>query len=305
MTVDSTLKRKSTNRFREVEKIGEGTYGTVFKAYDTISEMRVAVKKIRQFEYDEYYGISTTSIREIATLKELNHQNVVKLYDVFNEKNRLYLVFEFCDSDLKQLMDKDPNLNQDRRLIKYYLNQLITGIAYCHQRGVLHRDLKPENILVDQSRKIIKVADFGLARSFSIPFECLTDEVVTLWYRAPEILLGMSNYGTPIDIWAIGCIFAEMLTGKPLFPGISEIDELYKIFYLLGTPNNTVWPDVTELPDFSGFFPNWHKNRLKDYMHDVGELEFDLLSRMLILDPSKRISARSALQHPIFSEIYS
>jgi len=118
MTVDSTLERKSTNRFREVEKIGEGTYGTVFKAYDTISEIKVAVKKIRQHEHYEYHGISSTSMREIAILKELNHQNVVKLYDVFHEKNRLYLVFEFCDFDLKQLMDQVPNLNQNRRLIK-------------------------------------------------------------------------------------------------------------------------------------------------------------------------------------------
>jgi cyclin-dependent kinase 2 len=298
--MESSIERINLGRFSEIEKIGEGTYGTVYRAIDSSTKKTVAIKKIRCHE--ENCGISPTSMREIAILKELNHQNVVKLYDAFNENKRLYLVFEYCDLDLKQLMDKMHNFGLNIQLRKHYLYQIVVGITYCHQRGVLHRDLKPENLLIDQLQNIIKVADFGLARILSIPLSYYTDEVVTLWYRAPEILLGMRNYETPVDLWSIGCIFAEMIIGKPLFPGTSEIDQLYKIFYMLGTPTEIIWPNVTHLQDFSDSFPKWSKNRLRDCMPEIEDVEFDIISRMLEFDPLKRITARNALKHPIFTQ---
>eukprot|EP01018_Ginkgo_biloba_P020448 Gb_39785 [translate_table: standard] len=138
-----------------------------------------------------------------------------------------------------------------------FLYQILRGIAYCHSHRVLHRDLKPQNLLIDRQSNALKLADFGLARAFGIPVRTFTHEVVTLWYRAPEILLGSRHYSTPVDVWSVGCIFAEMVNQRPLFPGDSEIDELFKIFRVLGTPNEETWPGVTSLPDFKSAFPKW------------------------------------------------
>ena len=134
--------------------------------------------------------------------------------------------------------------------VQSYLKQLLLGIAYCHSHRVLHRDLKPQNLLIDRNNNALKLADFGLARAFGIPIRTYTHEVVTLWYRAPEILLGSKHYSTPVDVWSIGCIFSEMSNQRPLFPGDSEIDQLYKIFQMLGTPDEENWPEVSHLPDY-------------------------------------------------------
>ena len=155
---------------------------------------------------------------------------------------------------------------------------------------------------------LLKIADFGLARAFSIPLPVYTHEVVTLWYRAPEVLLGQKQYSIPIDVWSIGCIFAEMITKRPLFPGDSEIDQLYKIFQLLGTPNNEVWNNVTELPEFRPTFPKWRAKPLESVLSQEGKLlvdreGIDLLQQMLYYEPSKRVSARKALDHPYFNSI--
>eukprot|EP00825_Cyclidium_porcatum_P052480 TRINITY_DN995_c0_g3_i2.p3 TRINITY_DN995_c0_g3~~TRINITY_DN995_c0_g3_i2.p3 ORF type:complete len:220 (+),score=54.91 TRINITY_DN995_c0_g3_i2:95-754(+) len=178
------------------------------------------------------------------------------------------------------------------------------GVAECHSKRTLHRDLKPQNILISKNDEV-KVADFGLSRTFSIPTRPYTHEVVTLWYRAPEILLGAIDYCTPVDIWAIGCIFVEMVTKKPLFTGDSEIDQIYRIFRILGTPNEEVWPNVTQHKDFKVTFPNWPKNRIEDVVQNlnISKSGLDLLYRMLRYDPCDRISAKSALQHPYFNDL--
>jgi cyclin-dependent kinase 2 len=184
-----------------------------------------------------------------------------------------------------------------------FLYQILCGIAYCHSHRVLHRDLKPQNLLIDRSSNSLKLADFGLARAFGIPVRTFTHEVVTLWYRAPEILLGSRQYSTPVDVWSVGCIFAEMINQRPLFPGDSEIDELFKIFRIMGTPNEDTWPGVTSLPDFKSAFPKWPSQDLATLVPNLEPAGLDILSSMLRLDPSRRITARGALEHEYFKDI--
>eukprot|EP00882_Tetradesmus_deserticola_P018983 GHRQ01020422.1.p1 GENE.GHRQ01020422.1~~GHRQ01020422.1.p1 ORF type:complete len:196 (+),score=54.30 GHRQ01020422.1:883-1470(+) len=170
--------------------------------------------------------------------------------------------------------------------------------------SILHRDLKPQNLLIDRQHNQLKLADFGLARAFGIPVRAYTHEVVTLWYRSPEILLGAKTYSTPVDIWSIGCIFVEMINHRPLFPGDSEIDELHKIFMKLGTPDESVWPGVRNLPDYKDTFPRWRPQPLQDMCPNLRDpLGLDLLGRMLVYDPQMRITARQALQHQYFHDI--
>jgi len=188
------------------------------------------------------------------------------------------------------------------QLIKSYTFQMLQGIAYCHAHRVLHRDLKPQNLLIDRNGTL-KLADFGLARAFGIPVRTYTHEVVTLWYRAPEILLGSKHYSTPVDLWSIGCIFAEMIMGRPIFAGDSEIDELFRIFRVLGTPNEQSWPGVTQLPDYKPTFPVWNARPLGEVMKGVEGSSLDLLAQTLVYEPSKRCSAKAAMQHPYFHDL--
>ncbi|KAI4486131.1 hypothetical protein M0802_012551 [Mischocyttarus mexicanus] len=216
------------DNFIKIEKIGEGTYGVVYKGKHKKSGDIVAMKKIRLESDDE--GVPSTAIREISILKELKHPNIVTLIDVLMEENRLYLIFEYLTMDLKKYFDNlGTNVMVEPKMVKSYLFQITRAILFCHKRRILHRDLKPQNLLIG-AKGVIKVADFGLGRAFGIPVRVYTHEVVTLWYRAPEILLGSSRYSCAIDVWSIGCIFAEMVMKKPLFQGDSEIDQLFRIF---------------------------------------------------------------------------
>ncbi|KAJ0435148.1 putative Cell division control protein 2 B, protein kinase CMGC-CDK-Pl family [Helianthus annuus] len=233
----------------------------------------------------------------------MQHGNIVKLQDVVHSDKRLYLVFEYLDLDLKKHMDSCPEFSKDPHLVKMFLYQILRGIAYCHSHRVLHRDLKPQNLLIDRRTNALKLADFGLARAFGIPVRTFTHEVVTLWYRAPEILLGSRHYSTPVDVWSVGCIFAEMVNQRPLFPGESEIDELFKIFRIMGTPNEDTWHGVTSLPDFKSAFPKWSSKDLATIVPNLEKPGLDLLRKMLCLDPSRRITARAALEHEYFKDI--
>ncbi|XP_062098982.1 cell division control protein 2 homolog 2 [Humulus lupulus] len=289
------------DQYEKVEKIGEGTYGVVYKARDRVTNKTIALKKIRLEQEDE--GVPSTAIREISLLKEMQHGNIVRLQDVVHSEKRLYLVFEYLDLDLKKFMDSSPNFSKDLQQIRLFLYQILRGIAYCHSHRVLHRDLKPQNLLIDRSNNALKLADFGLARAFGIPVRTFTHEVVTLWYRAPEILLGSRHYSTPVDIWSVGCIFAEMLNQRPLFPGDSEIDELFKIFRILGTPTEDTWPGVCSLPDYKSSFPKWPSKDIASVVPNLESAGVDLLSKMLRLDPVKRITARGALEHEYFKDI--
>jgi cyclin-dependent kinase len=287
-------------RYQKLEKIGEGTYGVVYKAKDRKSGKIIALKRIRLEAEDE--GIPSTAIREISLLKELRHPNIVRLFDVVHAEKTLTLVFEYLDQDLKKYLDVCEH-GLDINIVKSFLFQLLTGVAYCHHHRVLHRDLKPQNLLINREGEL-KLADFGLARAFGIPVRSYTHEVVTLWYRAPDVLLGSRKYSTPVDIWSVGCIFAEMVIGTPLFKGTTEESQLEMIFRYLGTPNETTYPTFHELPDYREDFPVFPApaclHALVPKLEDVG---VDLLAKMLEYDPAKRISAASARQHPFFVDL--
>ncbi|EIM84986.1 Pkinase-domain-containing protein [Stereum hirsutum FP-91666 SS1] len=289
-------------RYAKLEKIGAGTYGVVYKARDVNTEQIVALKKIRLEAEDE--GVPSTAIREISLLKELKNDNVVRLLDIVHADQKLYLVFEFLDVDLKKYMELGNNSGQpiSLDLCKKFTHQLTSGLLYCHSHRILHRDLKPQNLLIDKYNNL-KLADFGLARAFGIPMRTYTHEVVTLWYRAPEVLLGSRQYSTAIDMWSVGCIFAEMvMRGNPLFPGDSEIDQIFKIFRILGTPNDETWPGIRALPDYKPTFPQWSKQDLGEQVPYLDRAGLDLLQQTLAYDAARRISAKRAMKHPYFAD---
>nr|XP_019959098.1 PREDICTED: cyclin-dependent kinase 1-like [Paralichthys olivaceus] len=262
--------------YLKIEKIGEGTYGVVYKGRHKATGQVVAMKKIRLESEEE--GVPSTAVREVSLLQELKHPNVVRLLDVLMQESRLYLIFEFLSMDLKKYLDSIPSGQyMDPMLVKSYLYQILEGIYFCHCHRVLHRDLKPQNLLID-NKGVIKLADFGLARAFGVPVRVYTHEVVTLWYRAPEVLLGSPRYSTPVDVWSTGTIFAELATKKPLFHGDSEIDQLFRIFRTLGTPNNDVWPDVESLPDYKNTFPKWKAGNLSSMVKTLDKNGLDLLA---------------------------
>jgi len=288
------------DKYQKMERVGEGTYGVVYKAKDKQTGELLALKKIRLEVEDE--GIPSTAIREISLLKQLQHPNIVRLYDVVHTDKKLTLVFEFLDQDLKKYLDACGEAGLDSCTIKSFLYQLLKGIGYCHQHRVLHRDLKPQNLLINLDGEL-KLADFGLARAFGIPVRNYTHEVVTLWYRAPDVLMGSRKYSTQVDIWSVGCIFAEMANGRPLFPGQSESDQLMKIFATLGTPTLKSWPGMAALPEYKAEFMVYQPINPKKMCRKLDSAGRDLLNRMLQYEPQKRISAEDAMQHPYFKDL--
>eukprot|EP00879_Flechtneria_rotunda_P022680 GHRR01023952.1.p1 GENE.GHRR01023952.1~~GHRR01023952.1.p1 ORF type:complete len:356 (+),score=62.70 GHRR01023952.1:575-1642(+) len=214
-------------RYERLQELGSGSYAVVYKARNRETDEVIALKKLR-FGFDEQ-GLPSSTLREISLLKELRHPNIVELKDIIYGfgTNNVYVVLECLDCDLRDLLDKDQQL--DVWQIKSFLHQVLSAVHHAHMHCVMHRDLKPQNILVDSSHTRVKVADFGLARSFLPPFKAYTDKVVTLWYRAPELLLGVTSYSSAIDVWSVGCILAEMLNREPLFRAESEIGLLHKV----------------------------------------------------------------------------
>ncbi|CAL1398440.1 unnamed protein product [Linum trigynum] len=325
-------------KYEKLEKVGEGTYGKVYKAKDKSTGQLVALKKTR-LEMDEE-GIPPTALREVSLLQMLSQSlYVVRLLSVEHvdaaansrghtddddedlthrrrhdakkgnttadpdRKSNLYLVFEYLDTDLKKFIDshrKGPNPRPlPPTLIQSFLFQLCKGVAHCHSHGVLHRDLKPQNLLLDQDKGILKIADLGLGRAFTVPLKSYTHEIVTLWYRAPEVLLGSTHYSTAVDMWSVGCIFAEMVRRQALFPGDSEFQQLLHIFRLLGTPTEKDWPGVTSLRDWH-VYPQWEPQNFARAVPSLGPDGLDLLSKMLKYNPAERISAKAAMDHPYF-----
>ncbi|XP_044736363.1 cyclin-dependent kinase 14 isoform X2 [Chrysoperla carnea] len=286
----------------KLEQLGEGSYATVFKGYSNLTNQVVALKEIRLQEEE---GAPFTAIREASLLKELKHTNIVTLHDIVHTRETLTFVFEYVHTDLSQYMERHPG-GLVCNNVRLFLFQLLRGLAYCHKRRVLHRDVKPQNLLISEIGEL-KLADFGLARAKSVPSHTYSHEVVTLWYRPPDVLLGSTEYSTSLDMWGVGCIFVEMLTGVPTFPGVRDIyDQLVKIFKMLGTPGEEEWPGVTRLPGYKPERLGWYRSRPLGVcwprLHDT-PLGESMAEALLQLDPDKRIDAASALQHPYFSKL--
>lgn len=272
----------------------------VFKGRNRQTGELVALKEIH---LDSEEGTPSTAIREISLMKELKHENIVLLHDVIHTENKLMLVFEYMDKDLKKYMDARGDRGAlDPPTIKSFMYHLLRGIAFCHENRVLHRDLKPQNLLIN-TRGVLKLADFGLARAFGIPVNTFSNEVVTLWYRAPDVLLGSRTYSTSIDIWSAGCIMAEMYTGRPLFPGTTNEDQLQKIFRLMGTPSERSWPGISQFPEYKANFPVYATQDLRHILPQIDQVGLSLLNSMLQLRPEMRISAATALNHPWFNDL--
>jgi len=297
--------------YDRTDMIGQGAYGIVYKGVKQDTGETVAIKRIPFADSTPEGGVPCNVIREISLLRELDHPNVVQLLDIIQASpGGLYLVFEYVTHDLKTYMDQfqtsddiTERVGLSVQTIRSFLRQIIAGVGNCHTYRILHRDLKPHNLLITGDGKQVKLADFGLARLSAIPNGPYTFEVVTLWYRAPELLLGANRYSTAVDVWSIGCIFAEMATGMPLFPGRSDIDQLFKIFQRRGTPTADMWPAVLRLPHYNSEFPSWRERPITDCVPLSccgGHPGADLLTKLLLYDPDRRIACKAALQHPFF-----
>ena len=296
---------RSVSEFLCKNRIEEGTYGVVYRAQDKKTQEIVALKKLKM--ENEKEGFPITSLREINTLLISQHPNVVTVREIVVGSNidQIFIVMDFIEHDLKSLMEfmrkkKQVFLPGE---VKCLMVQLLRAIHHLHDNWILHRDLKSSNILLSHNG-ILKIADFGLAREYGSPLKAYTAIVVTLWYRAPELLLGMKNYSTHIDVWSLGCIFGELLLMEPLFPGKSETDELNQIFKLLGTPSEKCWAGFNQLPGAKVKFVDNPVSSLRKKFPErmLSEAGLDLLKELLTYDPQKRITCEEALDSSYFKE---
>uniref|UniRef100_A0A8B9RLV9 cyclin-dependent kinase n=1 Tax=Astyanax mexicanus TaxID=7994 RepID=A0A8B9RLV9_ASTMX len=293
---------RSVEEFQCLNRIEEGTYGVVYRAKDKKTDEIVALKRLKMEKEKE--GFPITSLREINTILKAQHTNIVTVREIVVGSNmdKIYIVMNYVEHDLKSLMEtmKQPFLPGE---VKTLMIQLLRGVRHLHDNWILHRDLKTSNLLLSH-KGILKIGDFGLAREYGSPLKPYTPVVVTLWYRSPDLLLGAKEYSTAVDMWSVGCIFGELLTQKPLFPGKSEIDQINKIFKDLGSPSEKIWPGYNELPavkkmTFTEYPYNNLRKRFGALLSDQG---FDLMNKFLTYCPAKRISADEALKHEYFRE---
>jgi len=293
------MTQSKPTRYEKVEFLGEGQFATVYKAKDLQNKNNiVAVKKIKLGNRAEAKdGINRTALREIKLLRELQHENIIGLLDVFGQKSNISLVFDFMETDLEVII-KDTNIVLTQPHIKSYMIMTLQGLEYLHSLWILHRDLKPNNLLIDKNG-ILKIGDFGLAKSFGSPSREYTHQVVTRWYRCPELLYGSRLYGVGVDMWAVGCILAELLLRVPFLPGDSDLDQLSKIFETLGTPTEEMWPGMTSLPDYINFkdFPGIP---LSECFSAAQDDLLAVISGLLTYNPVTRLSATKTLQLPFF-----
>ncbi|CAL8464693.1 g4228 [Coccomyxa elongata] len=284
------------NRYKVVRQLGDGTYGSVWKAINRETNAVVAIKKMKRkfYSWEE-----CMALREVKSLRKLSHPSIVKLKEVIRERDELFFVFEYMDCNLYQMMKEQAELMPEAK-VREWTFQILRGLVHIHKHGYFHRDLKPENLLVHKDT--VKIADFGLAREIRSrpPF---TDYVSTRWYRAPEVLLRCKSYGPPVDLFAVGAIIAELFTLRPLFPGASEADELYKICSIMGSPTAATWPEGLVLAASMGFrFPQCQPTPLAAMVPQASPAALDLIASLCHWDPAKRPTAAQALQHPFFQE---
>ncbi|KAG9144507.1 hypothetical protein Leryth_010728 [Lithospermum erythrorhizon] len=291
---------RCTDSYEKISKIGQGTYSTVYRARDLITNKIVAMKKVK------FVNMDPESVRfmarEISILRRLDHPNVMKLEALVTSRisGSLYLVFEYMEHDLAGLL-ASPNVKFTEPQIKCYMQQLLRGLEHCHSRGVLHRDIKGSNVLVDNNGNL-KIGDWGLATTYEPnQTEPLTSRVVTLWYRAPELLLGATAYGPAIDMWSAGCILAELFVGKPIMPGRTEVEQMHKIFKLCGSPSEQYWKN-SKLPHATSFKPQQpYRRRISDTFKDFSPTALNLVDVLLSMEPNRRGDATSALNSKFFN----
>jgi cyclin-dependent kinase-like len=289
-------------KYEKMAKIGEGSYGVVFKCRNKETGSLVAIKKFVESEDDPL--IKKIAMREIRMLKQLKHPNLVNLLEVFKRKKRLHLVFEFIDKTVLNELDKNPNgVNEiDTKKMIY---QTLQAVQFCHQKNCIHRDVKPENILLSKEG-VVKLCDFGFARLLTGPGDEYTDYVATRWYRAPELLVGDTVYGPPVDIWAIGCVFAELFTGQPLWPGRSDVDQLYLISKTMGD----LLPRHQEIFHNNQFFRGLsipEPERLEPLemrFPTMGEVAMDFMKGCFCMDPALRKTCQDLLDHKYFDKSF-
>ncbi|KAL3869478.1 hypothetical protein ACJMK2_042155 [Sinanodonta woodiana] len=283
------------NRYTIQKQLGDGTYGSVLLATSVETGEKVAIKKMKKkyYSWDE-----CLNLREVKSLRKLNHANIIKLKEVIRENDQLFFVFEYMKENLYQ-MTKDRDKLFPESVVRNIMYQVLQGMAFMHKHGFFHRDLKPENLLCS-GPDCIKIADFGLAREIRSrpPY---TDYVSTRWYRAPEVLLRSTNYSSPIDMWAIGCIMSELYTLRPLFPGTSEIDEIFKICNILGTPKREEWEEGHKLAAAMNFrWPQCVPMNFKAIIPNASSEALQVLKDMLLWDPQKRPSSSQCLRYSYF-----
>ncbi|XP_028324631.1 serine/threonine-protein kinase ICK-like [Gouania willdenowi] len=283
------------NRYTTLRQLGDGTYGSVILGRSLESEEFVAIKKMKRkfYSWEE-----CMNLREVKSLKKLNHANVIKLKEVIRENDHLYFIFEYMKENLYQLM-KDRTRLFPESAVRNIMFQILQGLAFIHKHGFFHRDMKPENLLC-MGPELVKIADFGLAREIRSrpPY---TDYVSTRWYRAPEVLLRSTSYSSPIDQWAVGCIMAELYTLRPLFPGSSEVDTIFKICQVLGTPKKNDWPEGYHLANIMNFrWPQCVPSNLKTLVPNASPEAIHLMTDLLQWDPKKRPSSAQALRYSYF-----
>lgn len=287
------------DQYKILGRIGEGAHGIVFKAKHIESGDIVALKKVPLRRLEE--GIPNTALREIKALQEIEeNEHVVKLREVLPHGMGFVLVFEHMLSDLSEVIrNMEKPLTEAQ--IKSYMVMLLKGVAFCHANHIMHRDLKPANLLIS-STGMLKIADFGLARVFQNDGSRLySHQVATRWYRSPELLFGARKYDEGVDLWAVGCIFGELLNNSPLFPGETDIEQLCCVQKVLGTPTEEKWPGMSQLPDYNKItFPEYPPIPFEEILPDASENALGLLKQFLVYPSDKRISAKEALLHIYF-----
>lgn len=309
------MNKAVANKYQRGDKLGEGTYANVYRGNLTADPSNlVAIKRFKVIK-DYKGGINVDTIREIKFMQELRHENIVLLYDVFAEvDNTLNAVIEFADGGtLEDLIHDKANVHYGQADTKAWMGMLLRAVYFCHRNFVLHRDIKPGNLLL-AADGTLKLADFGLARSFSEPRDRMTHEVITLWYRPPELLFGSTHYGGCVDIWSCGMVFAEMmlrfpfaapdLTAEEINKSGSHLAELDVIQERLGTITEESWPGVTSLPNFVRFeknIPPADRRKLRGMMRDADDASLTFLLKLLMYDPQKRLSAKQSLEDEYWS----